>query len=232
MVEVSPSTVTRLKVIRASSSNAFCICSAVIAQSVVIKASMVPILGWIMPEPLQMPPIWQTVPPASNSTAMVLTFVSVVMIASAAVMELSYFISILPACSSIASTFKVWPITPVEATITSSASTPSARAAAAASLLAFSMPNGAQALALPEFTITALAFPLARCSFVRRMGAALTRFVVYTAAALHSQSERIIARSFLVWDLRIPQRIAPALKPFAAHTPPSMIFMPFPLFHN
>ena len=80
-------------------------------------------------------------------------------------------------------------------------------------------------MALPELTITALAFPFERLSIVKSIGAAFTLFVVYTAAALHSQSERIIARSFFVWDFLIPQRIAPALKPFAAQTPPSMIFI-------
>lgn len=69
-------------------------------------------------------------------------------------------------------------MTPVDATITFSSETPSARAPAFACLLAFSMPNGAHAFALPELTITACAFPSARCSFVSKIGDALTRLVV------------------------------------------------------
>ena len=57
LVEVSPSTVTRLKVrattSRRASSESI---SWVMAQSVVMKQSMVPMLGWIIPEPLAMAP--------------------------------------------------------------------------------------------------------------------------------------------------------------------------------
>ena len=42
--------------------------SCVIAQSVVMKDSMVPMFGWIMPLPLQMPPMRQVLPPTVNST--------------------------------------------------------------------------------------------------------------------------------------------------------------------
>ena len=97
LVEVSPSTVTRLKVRFTLNNSALRIISLLTAQSVVMKHSIVPIFGWIMPEPLQIPPMWQVVPSISNSTAIVFTFVSVVMIASAATRELSYFISISPA---------------------------------------------------------------------------------------------------------------------------------------
>jgi hypothetical protein len=41
-------------------------------------------LGWIMPEPLHMPPTRTVLPPTSTSSVAVLGTVSVVMIASAA----------------------------------------------------------------------------------------------------------------------------------------------------
>ena len=54
------------------------------AQSVVRKHSMVPMLGWIMPEPLAMPPIRTVLPPITVSTASSFLTVSVVMMAWAA----------------------------------------------------------------------------------------------------------------------------------------------------
>ena len=56
-------------------------------------------------------------------------------------------------------------------------------------------------------------------------GAPLTRFVVYTAAALAGTSETISARSFLEWFLRMPQWMPLAVKPVAAQTPPEIIFI-------
>ena len=56
------------------------------AQSVVMKHSMVPMLGWIMPEPLAMPPR-VTVCRRSLSTAISFFMVSVVMMAVAAASE-------------------------------------------------------------------------------------------------------------------------------------------------
>ena len=90
---------------------------------------------------------------------------------------------------SMASMFSLWPMTPVEHTTTSSASIPRSLAQAFASRRAFSGPSGAQALAFPELMITALARPFSRCAFVTWMGAAWTRFLVYTAAALQGTSE-------------------------------------------
>ncbi len=63
--------------------------------------------------------------------------------------------------------------------------------------LCVSWPWGAQALALPELAMMPLATPSSRCSMVMYRGAAFTRFMVYMAAAVHSCSERIMARSFL-----------------------------------
>ena len=86
-VEVSPSTETMLNVFAMSVESAFCSISEEIAQSVVMKTSMVAIFGWIMPEPLQIPPILHSRPPAVKLTAISLSFVSVVMIPSAASSE-------------------------------------------------------------------------------------------------------------------------------------------------
>ena len=103
-----------------------------------------------------------------------------------------------------ASMFSRWPITPVEQTITSFSSIPRREAQAFPSRLAFSGPSGAQAL------ITAWARPSARWAFVTWMGAACTRFLVYTAAAAQGTSDQITAVSSFSEDALIPQRTAPA----------------------
>ncbi len=106
--------------------------------------------------------------------------------------------------------FSRWPITPVEQTITSFSSIPRREAQAFPSRLAFSGPSGAQALAFPELMITAWARPSARWAFVTWMGAACTRFLVYTAAAVQGTSDQITAVSSFSEDALIPQRTAPA----------------------
>ena len=84
---------------------------------------------------------------------------------------------------------------------------------------------------VPLLHITARALPSARCALVTVSGAPLTRFVVYTAAALHMVSLTIIARSFFVLPALMPQFMPPARNPFALQTPPSIYFIynnPFP----
>ena len=83
-MEVSPSTLMRLKLTFTVSSRAVLIISGEMAQSVVRKHSMVPMLGWIMPEPLAMPPMRTVLPPTSVSTAASFFTVSVVIMAWAA----------------------------------------------------------------------------------------------------------------------------------------------------
>ena len=84
-----------------------------------------------MPEPFAIPPIVHCTPPISNLTAYSFFIVSVVIIAVAAaslpVYESPSVSGFMP--SSIGSIGKVCPITPVEATITSSLLIPSAFAA-------------------------------------------------------------------------------------------------------
>ena len=169
LVEVSPSTVTRLKVRGTISWRASFNISWEIAQSLVTKQSMVPMLGWIMPEPLAMAPMVTVLPPMGTITALSFFSVSVVIMARAASSEPpSLFI-----CSarmgtpcSMAAMLRVWPMTPVEATTKSVGFSPVAAAAAAHIFSAFSCPSGAQALALPEFAITPRATPSSRCSMV------------------------------------------------------------------
>ena len=69
LVEVSPSTLTMLKVSCTSVERAFWSISGETAASVVMNTSMVAMLGWIMPLPLAMPPSRQVLPPRVNSTA-------------------------------------------------------------------------------------------------------------------------------------------------------------------
>ena len=81
--EVSPSTVTRLKERSVAWLRVSCRQSGSTAASVVRKASMVPMFGWIMPLPFAVPPTVTVFPSTSTSTAASLVRVSVVRIASA-----------------------------------------------------------------------------------------------------------------------------------------------------
>ena len=141
---------------------------------------MVAMLGWIMPEPLTMAPIRQVFPPIKNSTAPCFFTVSVVRMASAAS---SPPVSDRAACSAPAaeamgSMGKTCPITPVEATITSSAWISKIPAAISHIFRALRTPSALQVLALPELQMTARACPSARFSLVTARGAPLTRFLV------------------------------------------------------
>ena len=188
---------------------------------------MVPMLGWIMPLPLAMPPMWTVLPPTWASTASSLVTVSVVMMAWAAASLASgersraAYSSGRPA--SMTPTFSVCPMTPVEHTSTSSGAQPTAFAAAAHMRSAFSSPWGAQALALPLLAMTARAVPSARWAFVTWMGAAFTTFLVNTAAAAQGTPDTMRATSFFqaAWVLT-PTWMPAARKPSAAQTPPSI----------
>ena len=229
-VEVSPSMLTMLNVLCTSVESAFWSIPAEIAASVVRKTSIVARFGWIMPLPLAMPPRRQVLPPSVNSTATSFFTVSVVMMASAAAAPPS---AASPAASagmpaSIGAMSSGWPITPVEATITFSGAMPSAAPVSALICSAISMPLALQVFALPLLQTMACAVPSAMCRFVTVSGAPLTRFVVYTAAACAGTALAISARSRLLWFLRMPQWTPFAVKPFAAHTPPGIVFMKNP----
>ena len=164
--------------------------AGLMAQSVVTKHSMVAMLGWIMPLPLEMPPTFTVLPPISASAAASFAMVSVVIMAVAAAWEPSalraFTSSGTPA--AIGSMGSTWPITPVEATTTSWGAMPRAWAVRSHMAWAFSSPSALQVLALPELQMTALAVPSAMFFWVTRMGAPFTRFWVYTAAAAQGAS--------------------------------------------
>ena len=88
------------------------------AQSVVIKHSMVPMLGWIIPEPLAMAPMVTVFPPMFTERAASFFTVSVVITALAAASEPSAlrFSTRVGTPCSMAAMFSSWPMTPVEAT--------------------------------------------------------------------------------------------------------------------
>ena len=178
-VDVSPSTLTMLNVSCTSPERAACSMAGLTAQSVVRKTSMVARFGWIMPEPLAMPPMVQVLPPAVNCTAISLRCVSVVMMPSAAWSEWSP--SAAASCgrpARMGARSSGWPITPVDATMTSCGAMCSADAVSALISSATAAPSALQVLALPLLQITACALPSARCAFVTVRGAPLTRLDV------------------------------------------------------
>ena len=83
-MEVSPSTVTRLKEPSANSSASCCITAWLMQASVAMKPSMVAMLGRIMPAPLLMPLMLTSAPPIISCAPKALAMVSVVMMPSAA----------------------------------------------------------------------------------------------------------------------------------------------------
>ena len=201
LVEVSPSIVTWLKVRstagRRSSASA---CDA-IGASVVRKASMVAICGWIMPAPFAMPPMRISRPSSSRAvTACSLGRVSVVMIARAASVPAPSVrrSSSVGIVATMAATGSREPMRPVDAGSTSSGAQPRCCAAAATTARASSSPPGpVPAFAQPAFTTIARADPpLAwSASSATRTGAARRRFVVNVAAAAPAWSEAMITRS-------------------------------------
>ena len=107
-----------------------------IAASVVTNPSMVHILGWIIPDPLHIPPTVTVFPPISICTATSFFTVSVVIIALAASVpaskEPSSFGAIAFTPFTILSIGICIPITPVDATSTLAAGIPSISDAASA----------------------------------------------------------------------------------------------------
>src|SRR5688572_5704360 len=89
LVEVSPSTEMQLKERCAAYAIAFCNRDKLIRASVATKPSIVAISGWIMPAPLAMPVIVMLASPILMRDEAALGSVSVVMIACAALYQLS-----------------------------------------------------------------------------------------------------------------------------------------------
>ena len=211
----------------------FCKSFSSTAASDVIKQSMVAILGCIIPEPLHIPPICTIVPSISNSTATCFDLVSVVIIASAARAASA---AVSPSCpGSLSIPFPIisigscFPITPVLATRTASSSIPSFSAVFAAISRHFSYPSSpVHALAIPLFTTIACALFDSNTTFLSHFtGAAHTLLVVNVPALTHGISENTSAISFLTLFL-IPALSPVALKPFDAHTPPSIYLISYP----
>ena len=117
LVLVSPSTVIWLKLLLAARLSICCQSWGDTAASQVTKESMVAILGWIIPEPLAIPPIRTGLPSIMVSRAIDLGTKSVVMIDRAASSPPSSLAAAatwgIPALR--ASIFILCPITPVEA---------------------------------------------------------------------------------------------------------------------
>ena len=168
----------------------FCNISLEMFTSVVTKPNMVHIFGWIMPEPLHIPPNVTVLPPISVSMAIALEMVSVVMMACAAsepaskVSALAVTSFLIPAV--ILSTGICIPMTPVDATSTASVGTPNSSPAHFASASQQSSPClPVQALAIPELTTTACAN--AECSTIclsHSTGAAFTTLEVNVPATV------------------------------------------------
>ena len=173
------------------------------SRSVVRKPSIVHIFGWIIPEPLLIPPSVTVFPPISNVTAISLFMVSVVIIALDAAVEASserssvFAIAATPFSSF--STGSCIPITPVEATATVSAGIPRAFSTAPAVALHASHPScPVHALAIPEFITTACIFLPERASSISHCTqAAFTTLLVKVPAHSQGTSQVTIAISVL-----------------------------------
>ncbi len=174
-----------------------------------------------------MPPTVHACPSSSKETAHSLGCVSVVMMAHAA----SWAASALAAAARAragtpsvkGSSASGTPITPVEATKTSSGAAPRTWATMSALPRATSMPGcPVAAFALPEFKTTARARPFAATSRETATGAAAKLFFVKTPAAVAAlPSATTSAASRRPGFLRNPRCNPAAEKPRAAQTPPS-----------
>ena len=199
-VLMSPSMVMRLNDCSTETLSAFCSTSFSITASVVRKQSIVAMFGSIMPAPLAMPPMRTCCPPISNSTAISLGKVSLVMIARAtaalpsAESAAGKFCAIVPSIFSIGSGT---PMRPVEQTSTCRSFSPSALAVGTRHALCRldAGESPVQALALPAFATIARTSALRRCIRETRTGAAFTRFVVKVPAATVGVGEWISAMS-------------------------------------
>ena len=192
LVEVSPSTVMRLKV-RSTPLRTSCRSTGkTICASVTTNESMVAMSGMIMPEPLATPSRDTSTPSMTTVAEAILGTVSVVIMAWASVSKPSA--ERCAASSGMArakgSMARRWPMTPVEATWTRDSSMASAPAARALTARAAAMPSWpVQALALPLLTTTAWASPERSRSMSSCSGAALTRLVVNMPAVTAGTSE-------------------------------------------
>src|SRR5271163_64669 len=164
-VEVSPSMEMALKVRDVTSCNVFCSRLGAMAASVVTKASMVAILGWIIPAPLAQPTKWMRLPAILKEALAVLGRVSVVQMASDSSAkeraEGRWWRATMGKPRRTLSSGKGTPITPVEQTKSSCGWQPRCLAASLTVRNATAWPEAPVAqLALPALTTTARMRPL------------------------------------------------------------------------
>ena len=199
LVEVSPSTVMELNERRFASSSSGCSTVAESAALVKTNASMVAMLGAIMPEPLAMPLMIISVSPICAVRVADLAKVSVVMIDLAAWShELGASEPYRSAIASvILSSANGSPITPVEATNTSCCSQRTSFAAAATERSTDLVPAfPVKAFALPELTTSARACPLGNAPRHHSTGAAaVSERVITPATAVPLLNSTIIKSS-------------------------------------
>src|SRR5258708_11954644 len=194
LMELNVRAVTSLRV--------FCSSEGAIAASVVTNASVVAMLGWIIPAPLAQPTRWIRLPAILKEAAAVFGRVSVVQMASDTSANERAEERRCRASSGTArrilSSASGTPMTPVEQTKTSSDLQPRRFAVSATVRTAAAYPAAPVAqLALPAFTTTARMRPLEvrKCSLEISTGAATTRFCVKTPAAEARTSLERIAKS-------------------------------------
>ena len=148
-----------------------------------------------MPEPLHIPPMVTFLPESSTSTAASFSWVSVVIIASAALCPLVKsplnFLLICSTPAQIRSIGSCFPITPVDATRTASSGISINSEVFFAVSLQYPNPSvPVHALAIPAFTTTACANALFfTMSLSHFTGAAFTTFVVKVPATAHGSVE-------------------------------------------
>ena len=184
---MSLSTVIALNERSAPAARSACRAGAAIAASVTTKASMVAMSGAIMPEPFAMPAMVTAAPSISAVAKAPLGKVSVVMIARAAAsMPSARRASVRSGTLAVMrSTGRRSPMTPVEATSTSSGAHRSAAATASASARTAASPSAPRkTLALPALTMTARALPRGRTARHQRTGWPAVVERVRTPAAL------------------------------------------------
>ena len=228
LVDVSPSTVMWLKDSFTAAHSTSRKTVGATAASVVMKASMVAMRGWIIPAPLATPARQTDRTPASVRNTQDFENVSVVLMARATSSALSVdrFRERAGSWSRMRSSFSGTPMTPVEATRTWRGEIPSSFAAARALSSEVRSPSApVQALAFPELTTTARAQPRVSLRWRRESstGAAATRLVVnMPAAAVSRASEKINARSRAPATFLIPAAMAAARKPRGVARLPSI----------
>ena len=185
LVDMSPSTVSALKLRRIALFSAPPSIGGVIAQSVATTAIIVAREGAIIPEPLQMQASVTSLPSICTVRDATFTRVSVVMIASAAGIASPFKDAASDgAAATILCAGSRCPITPVDAETTADIGTCSAFPTASQTVRTSSRPSGpVSALAFPLLITTARMPSDGRRFSASITGAALARFCVKQPAA-------------------------------------------------